>query len=75
MKVIPSPKILPYGFKSTNVEEYLEAYEWCLETFKQKKNWEHRNNFWGRNPKHPTGYGAFYFDDKIDATAFKLRWL
>jgi len=50
-----------------------DAYEWCLENFGCE------DKMWCRQMEQLSGmrflYGyIFYFDNKEDATAFKLRW-
>lgn len=53
------------------------AYRWCEENYSMKEyeydGEKHQRKTWGT--KYGTKYWTWWFDDKEDAMAFKLRWV
>lgn len=82
IKAFTRPRIKSYGFQiDYHAHEICTA--WCEEEFGElepydKGRWAHRINhlfyrFGGQ--RSAKGTAAVYFENEVDAVAFKLRWL
>ena len=81
IRELKGPRLATYGFKVDGHDLFKEVQEWCKFHFgdeDRKNNWFSKRNFWvkynGSLTTNYQGYGCFYFEDQINAAAFKLRW-
>ena len=82
IKTFTRPRIKPYGFQ-IDYDAHEICIMWCEEEFGEWEpydvgRWSHRiNHLYYRYgaPRSIKGSASVYFENEIDAMAFKLRWL